>query len=280
MLGRSGLGPGLSGVRVGPGDAGPGRRRGAPLLSAGMPGADDKAAKGRARLTRPDLADAGVVDGQMGPPMQDGRVHWAYDNPRDEVTVLVPPGATRVLDVGCSTGVMADALRRRGHEVTGIEFDPDLAALAGPRTDHLIIGDVEALAGRGDDPGGPFDCVVLADVLEHLRDPWTVSRWAARLLTPEGCLVISVPNIRHAETFWALAVRKRWPYKEVGIFDRTHLRFFARDNLVGLLAGTDMEITELRRYYLLTHDQSRINRVARFLGDLGTLQFIFRAERT
>lgn len=223
-------------------------------------------------------ADSGVQDGQMRPPMQAGELHWAYDNPRDEVTVLVPPGAVRVLDVGCSTGVMAESLRRRGHRVTGIEYEPDLAEVARSRTDHLVVGDVEAMARDGSDPGGPFDCVVLADVLEHLRDPWAVTRWAARLLSADGCLVISVPNIRHAETFWTLAVRKRWPYKDVGIFDRTHLRFFARHNLVGLLGGTDLEIVELHRSYLLTHDQSRVNRAARFLGDLGTLQFIFRAE--
>lgn len=223
--------------------------------------------------------DRGVSAGQMGPPVQSGEVHWAYDNPRDEVTVLVPPSATRVLDVGCSTGLMAESLRDRGHQVTGIETDPYLASFARPRTDHLVEGDVEVMATGGHDPGGPFDCIVLADVLEHLRDPWSVTRWAAGLLAPGGCLVISVPNIRHAETFWALAVRRRWPYKDVGIFDRTHLRFFARHNLPGLLDGTDLVIAELHRSYLLTHDQSRINRLAHLLGDLGTLQFIFRAER-
>jgi len=246
--------------------------------AAGPPAGGPWYSPRRMPVKRAPAADIGVRDGQMSPPRHDGELHWAYDNPRDEVTVLVPPGAVRVLDVGCSTGVMAESLRRRGHHVTGIEYEPDLAARARPRTDVLLVGDVEAMARDDTDPGGPFDCVVLADVLEHLRDPWAVTRWAARHLGTDGCLVISVPNIRHAETFWTLAVRKRWPYKEVGIFDRTHLRFFARHNLVGLLADTGLEIAELHRSYLLTHDQSRVNRAARYLGDLGTLQFIFRAE--
>lgn len=210
----------------------------------------------------------------------DGRVHPAYANPRPEVTPLVPPGAHRVLDVGCSTGHLGAALRAAGHAVTGVEADPKLAAEARGRLDTVLEADVEALAAAGTDPGGPFDCVICADVLEHLRDPWRVVAWAEGLLAPGGSLVVSVPNIRHLQTLWNLVVRRRWPYRPVGIFDRTHLRFFARGNLEGLLDGTPLEIVELRRSYRLRDDEAwRGNRYAHHLGDFGTLQFIFRAER-
>ena len=214
-------------------------------------------------------------------PIVDGEVHAAYANPRPEVTALVPRTARRVLDVGCSSGVMAAALVERGHEVTGLEFDADLAAQARTRLPTVLEEDVEALAGA-DEPlaGGPFDCIVFADVLEHLRDPWTVVRWAEPQIAPGGSMVISVPNIRHLETFVALGLRRRWPYKDVGIFDRTHLRFFARENLPDLLGGTPLEIVELTRNRMVKIDpSSRWNRLAPYLGDLGTLQFIFRAER-
>jgi 2-polyprenyl-3-methyl-5-hydroxy-6-metoxy-1,4-benzoquinol methylase len=209
-----------------------------------------------------------------------GEVHPAYANPRDEVTVLIPSAARRVLDVGCSTGEMGAALKARGHHVTGVELDPELAAAARPRLDGLVEGDVESLARDGTVIGDPFDCVVFADVLEHLRDPWAVVRWGAAQVAPGGCLVISVPNVRHAKTFWTLAVRRRWPYDPVGIFDRTHLRFFARRNLPELVAGTGFEVAEVRRHHMLTTvHTSRWNRLARLLGDLGTLQFVVRAER-
>lgn len=217
----------------------------------------------------------------QAPPTLDGAVHAAYANPRPEVTALVPPAARRVLDVGCSTGVMAAALRERGHEVTGIEPEPTLAAEARERLGTVEEVDVEALAAEGEPvPGGPFDCIVFADVLEHLRDPWTVVRWAEPQVAAGGSLVVSIPNIRHLETFVALGLRRRWPYKDVGIFDRTHLRFFARENLDDLLAGTPLRIVELTRSRMLKLDpSSRWNRLAPYLGDLGTLQFIFRAER-
>jgi predicted TPR repeat methyltransferase len=208
-------------------------------------------------------------------------VHPAYANPRPEVQAVVPRDAARILDVGCSTGMLGEALKARGSSVVGIEFDPDLAATARTLLDRVVVGDVEAMAAAGTDPGGPFDCIVCADVLEHLRDPWSVTRWAAGLLAPGGSLVISVPNARHLETFWSLAVRRRWPYKSVGIFDRTHLRWFARSNLPDLIEGTGLTIVDLQRSYMLRVERptSRVNDVARYLGDLGTLQFIFRAER-
>jgi predicted TPR repeat methyltransferase len=216
----------------------------------------------------------------LSTPTFEGEVHPAYANPRDEVTVLVPTGARRVLDVGCSSGVMGAALRAQGHEVTGLELDADLATSARTRLDRVVEGDVEALARDAVEVGGPFDCIVFADVLEHLRDPWSVVTWAATQVAPGGSLVISVPNIRHAKTFWALAIRRRWPYDPVGIFDRTHLRFFARRNLPDLVAGTGFSIVETRRHAMLTvRHTSRWNRLAPYMGDLGTLQFIFRAER-
>lgn len=215
----------------------------------------------------------------LTPPVAGGDVHAAYANPRPEVTPLIPAAARAVLDLGCSSGVMGATLRARGQHVVGLEVDPQLAALARTRLETVIEADVEALAAAGTDPGGPFDCVVAADVLEHLRDPWLVVRWARTLLSPRGSLVVSVPNVCHLRTFWALAVRRRWPFEDVGIFDRSHLRFFARHNLEELLAETDLRIVELRRSHLLSLDySSRWNRLAPHLGDLGTLQFVFRAE--
>ncbi len=224
------------------------------------------------------MSAAGKID--FTTPTFDGAVHPAYANPRVEVTALVPAAAATILDVGCSAGVMGAALRARGHEVTGIELDPGLVASAKAVLDHVVEGDIESLAAADALADERYDCIVFADVLEHLRDPWSVVRWASQRVAPGGSMVVSVPNVRHAKTFWTLAVRRRWPYDPVGIFDRTHLRFFARANLAELVEGTGFDITEVQRHAMLTlRHTSRWNRLAPHLGDLGTLQFIFRAER-
>ena len=228
----------------------------------------------------PGPQDDAVVS--LGTPRWNGQVDPAYANPRPEVVPLVPPGCRRVLDVGCSTGHLGEVLRTRGQHVTGVELDPELAAEARTRLDRVVEADVEAIAvgGASADLAGPFDCIVFADVLEHLRDPWRVVRWGAGLLAPGGCIVVSVPNIGNLQTLWALLVRRKWPYKPVGIFDRTHLRFFTRRNLPDLFAGTDLRIVEVVRVPRI-HDRidSRWNRLAPVLGDLGAFQFVLRAER-
>ena len=55
----------------------------------------------------------------------------AYESVRDEIVGLVPEGARRVLDLGCSTGWLAAALKERGPvEVVGIEREPAYARIA------------------------------------------------------------------------------------------------------------------------------------------------------
>lgn len=207
----------------------------------------------------------------------------AYRTTRPEVTDLVPLRCRRVLDLGCSVGEVGAVLRERGHAVIGIEVNPRWAEQAGSRLDSVIQADVEFLAENSADVGGPFDCVVMADILEHLRDPWLVVRWVADLLTPSGCVVVSVPNVRHLQLLARVVVGRHWPYDDVGIFDRTHLRWFAYRNVAELVEGAGLHITTLTRSYdLWVEPRSRLglwgNRVAPFLGDFGTLQFIFRAE--
>jgi hypothetical protein len=70
---------------------------------------------------------------------------------------------------------------------------------------------------------------VCADVLEHVRDPWTVLAWLRTLLDDGAMAIISVPNIGHWTARRAL-LRGRFPYADFGLFDRTHLRFFTRDS--------------------------------------------------
>jgi 2-polyprenyl-3-methyl-5-hydroxy-6-metoxy-1,4-benzoquinol methylase len=146
----------------------------------------------------------------------------------------VPDGA-RVLDAGCATGYLAAELARRGCTVDGVEFDPVAAEQARRHCREVVVGDLEApfthAAVERMLAGVLPDVVVCADVLEHLRDPWTVLAWLRTLLPPggQGKVIISVPNIAHWTARRAL-LRGRFDYADHGLFDRTHLRFFTRDS--------------------------------------------------
>jgi 2-polyprenyl-3-methyl-5-hydroxy-6-metoxy-1,4-benzoquinol methylase len=208
------------------------------------------------------------------------RAH-AYENPRPEVQALVPADARRILDLGCASGALGAALKaRQGCEVVGVELDPAYAQDARARLDRVVEGDVEqadlAELGR-------FDCVVCADVLEHLVDPWGLAARAVAVLEPGGTLVVSLPNVRFWETFWQIGVRGTWPRRSVGIFDRTHLRWFTLRDAVGLLADAGLTVEEVRRVGRVRVEGMPDSRLARALGrtparTLFTFQHILRGR--
>ena len=147
----------------------------------------------------------------------------AYETPRREIADRVPPDTGRLLDLGCAAGGLATLLP--GVEVVGIELDAEYAAAAERHCARVIHADVEQLARDGLEGLGRFDCIVAADVLEHLVDPWSALRAYARLLDPGGAAVISLPNVAHWSTYAAL-MRGSWPRNPEGIHDATHLRWF------------------------------------------------------
>jgi SAM-dependent methyltransferase len=151
----------------------------------------------------------------------------------------VPDGA-RVLDVGCSTGYLAAELTARGCHVVGVEGDPQAAAQARERCELVVVGDVEDPAVRDELPRD-MDVLLLADVLEHLRDPWGALTALRGLLAPGGRAVVSVPNVGHWTARRALA-RGRFPYADHGLFDRTHLRFFTRASARELARGAGFDV--------------------------------------
>src|SRR5204863_6769865 len=103
--------------------------------------------------------------------------------------LAVPRG--RVLDVGPGGAHVVSLLRDRGCTVWAVEVDPEAARAAQPYCERVINGDVESLDLADEFRGVDFDCVLFLDVLEHLKEPATVLRNAARLLSDEGVVVAS-----------------------------------------------------------------------------------------
>lgn len=154
-------------------------------------------------------------------------------------------GNKTVLDVGCATGYLAQALGARGCTVSGVEYDADAAEKARPFLDHLVVQDLVTLDVESAFGDRRYDVIVLGDVLEHLADPVPVLARLTTLLAPGGSAVISVPNVTHGSLRLAL-LQGRWQYRELGLLDRTHLRFFTRASLMALLADVGLSALEVR----------------------------------
>ena len=145
---------------------------------------------------------------------------------RTDVLAMVPESARSFLSVGCGSGRTEGELVRRGAEVVGIEIDHEAAGEARANGLEMIEGDAVAIADALRDRR--FDCLIYADILEHLADPVAMVREHLRSLVPGGCVIVSVPNFRHFEVLRQLFVYGHIRYTDSGILDRTHLRITTR----------------------------------------------------
>lgn len=154
-----------------------------------------------------------------------------------EVAKLVPPGAKKILEIGCGQGILGHLLKREDptREVVGVEANRMAAAAAMRRLDYVIVADVEK--ATLDFPLGYFDCLILLGVLEHLFNPWDILLYLKRFLRPDGYLLLSVPNVRNWTVLGLLINEGRWLYSDSGILDRAHLRFFTLRDIKELLAS-------------------------------------------
>lgn len=160
-----------------------------------------------------------------------------------DLLALIPPQARAILEVGCSTGALAYALKRQRPEVhyMGLELDPKAAEIAARYCDGMAALDIEGADASLYRDYASRECWVFGDVLEHLRDPWVVLRKIREVLPPGGCVVASVPNVQHWSLQAKLAVGE-FRYESAGLLDRTHLRWFTRVTLFELFAKAGLRI--------------------------------------
>ncbi len=147
----------------------------------------------------------------------------------------------RVLDVGAADGFLAERLTSQGWRVTCIERDPALAAAARRHGCEVIVANLNAGVPSVE---GRFDAMVCGDILEHLVSPEEILSSLLRVLTDDGVVIISVPNVAH---LWVriMLLLGRFDYADRGILDRTHLRFFTLKTFHRFLEGCGLDVTEL-----------------------------------
>lgn len=164
-----------------------------------------------------------------------------FNNPREEMLDLVPADRRRVLEVGCANGRFASLIKQRQPaEVWGIELDAEAAQAARERVDRVFQGDVHTIL-----PGLPdshFDCIICNDVLEHLPDPEVVVSALAAKLAPGGLVIASIPNVRYLPVLYELLAWRDFKYRDWGVLDRTHLRFFTRKSIRRMFREAGYEV--------------------------------------
>lgn len=157
-----------------------------------------------------------------------GRVPVASDltYERAELVNHVPADATRVLDVSCGNGLRGAAIKdRTGAHVTGIEAGQALADAARTRLDEVWQLDLNT-ADALPDPAEKFDTILLSGTIDRLVDPEATLRALLELLTPDGALIVTVPNVKHWSVVLPLLLEDRFEYSPTGPIRPSSLRFF------------------------------------------------------
>ena len=197
----------------------------------------------------------------------------AYIGKRNDILKKIPNNVEFILDIGCSVGTLGRQIKNRNKcHITGIELSKKMGDEAAKYLDDVIIGDVEESV-LDDISSNKFECIILADIVEYLNDPWKLIIDCHRILKKDGIIIASIPNIKHFSTIYNLIIKGYWPYRERGIHDKTHLRFFTLKNIKELFKYPQFIEKSINRNYRIIESPNKINKLSKIFSILPIRNF-------
>lgn len=162
-----------------------------------------------------------------------------YSNPRFDIIDILPEiTPNNILEVGGGTFPTLKAVSAKYQAKSwGVDvYDSD------PKIDHFINGSLTDLSVSGKIPDDHFDLIFANDVLEHIVETELFFEILVRKKRKDGLLVLSVPNARQVRLSFALLVKGRFPRTDAGLFDRTHVRWFCRADVIEFAANAGLQL--------------------------------------
>ncbi|MGQ8876872.1 methyltransferase domain-containing protein [Delftia sp. NA_296.1] len=185
----------------------------------------------------------------MTTPIPDPHVYLRTVDLNERTSLSVLAGHVRaqahILDLGCGSGALGAFLAEHKQCVCdGVTLSQEEARHAAPFYRHVHVADLEDCDLDRLFGDTRYDYIVCADVLEHLRQPERILAACRKRLTSEGRLLISVPNAGYSGLVAEL-LHGEFRYREEGLLDRTHLRFFTRRSLSRFLAEQGWQVDDI-----------------------------------
>ena len=190
-----------------------------------------------------------------------------------------------MLDIGCAAGLFGAFVKEKypGTKVIGVELNQAAAEVARTRLDYVFAGKVEEIdLSQAGAISGTVDSVVIADVLEHMYDPWQVMVRLKRELTPDAQVIASIPNTRNLDLVLGLLDGGQWRYAALGLLDITHIRFFTLKGIHEFFAQTGYRVEQvvhfLDKRYESLYEQNKQNSRIRLQAGRVTMEDVTLAE--
>lgn len=167
-----------------------------------------------------------------------------YFNIRWQIVNIIPVANHKILDIGCGSGATLKKLKELGKasEIHGIEINEEVVKDS-DICDKIITGDIESMTLPYTEKY--FDYIIFADVLEHLYDPEKTLNKCKNLLKDDGFVIATIPNIKYFTTLIKLILFDEFEYKDSGILDRTHLRFFTKKSIKKLFHDCGFRVVQV-----------------------------------
>lgn len=207
-----------------------------------------------------------------------------FSHHRTELISFVPKNPeNRILEIGAGGGDTLVEIKRLGlaKEIVGVELmDLPGSKQKDPSIDKWILADIEKVDLPFENER--FDVIICGDVFEHLVDPWATLRKITPLLTKGGLLVTSIPNIRIKNAMFKIYFKGDFGYTADGTFDKTHLRFFCKKNMIDMLSTESLQIVDVKRDFdFKRNSKPQIFNAMTFnvFEEFLALQFLFAVKR-
>lgn len=206
-----------------------------------------------------------------------------------DVLRLIPRLSKKIIEIGCSSGALARAYNMNYNNTywVGMEIDSLYAQRASEYCNEVIIGDIESCNEEFYKSHEDKECWIFADVLEHLRDPWKVLKNIRNIIPENGSIIACIPNAQH----WTLIARLvvgNFRYEEMGLMDKTHLRWFTRTTIIELFEMQGFKIVEVIPRVFQAPNPDLLKCIIELAGkfgrdpestkkDIGVFQYVVRA---
>jgi len=166
---------------------------------------------------------------------------YYYQATRTKMLKYIPENVEKTLEFGCGYGFFSKLVKDTFNaECWAVEINDKAAQIASENLDKVIKGDANKSLEKL--PENYFDCVILNDVLGCIADPFYLLENIKEKLTSKGVVVASIPNVRHWRNLRALVWRGEWDYRELGILDSAHVRFYTYKSLIKMFQKLGYEI--------------------------------------
>lgn len=177
----------------------------------------------------------------------------------------------RVLDIGCARGYVGSRIKSLNNYVLGIDISEMAIKEASNVLDKAIAFNLEE---KWPDLGDVFDLAILPEIVEHVFDPVRVLKKVSHNLNPDGCVIITTPNI----LLWTNRIKflfGNFKYTDQGLMDFGHIRFFTYEYLKSVLEDSGFKIVEEKHIIF----PGKLTKILKLWPSMFATQFIVKAKK-